>query len=204
MSDDFQDYYELLELSPNANPETIERTYRYLATKVHPDAGGDKAKFGLLVKAFETLKDPVRRAEYDKKLFERKQLHSNLVEHASQAGRDTIDRHKLLCLYYAQRRQDPKHPALGAVTVETLMKCGPEVLDFHIWYFREKGWIKRADNGGFAITAEGVDRVESGEVRTANRTLLKLQKLEGGSSRLLTPTANTATTTVATTSTPTS
>ncbi len=33
----FTDYYEILEISPNANSETIERIFRYLAMLYHPD-----------------------------------------------------------------------------------------------------------------------------------------------------------------------
>ena len=33
----FTDYYEILEISPNANSETIERIFRYLAMRYHPD-----------------------------------------------------------------------------------------------------------------------------------------------------------------------
>jgi curved DNA-binding protein len=30
-------------------------------------------------------------------------------------------------------------------------------LEFHIWYLKEKRWIERNENGGFVITANGVD-----------------------------------------------
>jgi hypothetical protein len=30
---------------------------------------------------------------------------------------------------------------------------------FHVWYLREQGLIRRDEDGGFAITAAGVDRV---------------------------------------------
>jgi curved DNA-binding protein CbpA len=33
----FTDHYEVLEISPNANSETIERIFRYLASRYHPD-----------------------------------------------------------------------------------------------------------------------------------------------------------------------
>ena len=33
----FIDYYETLEISPNANSGTIERMFRYLAQRYHPD-----------------------------------------------------------------------------------------------------------------------------------------------------------------------
>lgn len=175
VTDHFEDYYELLELSPNANQETIERVFRYFATKWHPDAGGDKAKFSLLIRAFETLRDPATRAGYDAKYQARQQHADNLIDNATAAGNDAVDRHKLLELYYARRRQNHKNPALGITTVQHLMKCPLEILEFHLWYFREKGWLDRADNGGFAITAEGVDRVESNAVAAANHQLLALK-----------------------------
>ena len=171
-----KDYYELMELSPSANQETIEKMFRYLAIRWHPDAGGDKAKFNLLMKAFETLRDPATRTAYDVKLQQQCQEGSELVSHAQKAGPDTVDRHKLLCLFYARRRQEPRKPALGIVTVETLMKCPAEVLEFHLWYFREKAWIKRADNGGFEITAEGVDQVESREIEFAKQLRIESKR----------------------------
>ena len=168
MSKITKNYYEILELSSNANQDTIERMFRYLAAKHHPDAGGDKEKFSYLVKAFENLRDPVSRATYDAQLQKEQQASAALVEHAKQAGPDTIDRHELLCLFYARRRQNEDNPAIGVVTIEKTMKLPPEVLKFHLWYFREKGWVKRAENGGLEITAAGVDKVESNEIAMIN------------------------------------
>lgn len=176
MSEDFVDYYELLEVSPNANLETIERVFRYFATKCHPDAGGDKQRFATLIRAFETLKDPAARAAYDARYQQRQQQAANLIDSASAAGHDTVDRHKLLCLFYAKRRQDFKKPAMGMSSLEHMMGCPAEILEFHLWYFKEKGWIQRDPNGGFAITADGVDRIESTEVAQANHKLIALQR----------------------------
>ena len=184
------DYYELMELSQSANQETIEKMFRYLATKWHPDAGGDKKRFNLLTTAFKVLRDPATRTAYDVKLQQQREQGTSLVQHAKQAGPDTVDRHKLLCLFYARRRQEPKKPALGEVTVEALMKCPREVLEFHLWYFREKGWIQRADNGGYVITADGVDRVESREVEFANHLRLESSKTRSNSSSLPAPVAS--------------
>ncbi|NNC65504.1 MAG: DnaJ domain-containing protein, partial [Gammaproteobacteria bacterium] len=36
-NDQNQDLYEILEISPNASHETIERVFRYLAQRYHPD-----------------------------------------------------------------------------------------------------------------------------------------------------------------------
>ena len=116
-----QNHYELLELSPNASQETIERMFRHLAAKWHPDAGGDREKFSQLVEAFENLKDKESRAAYDQGLQKQQIMEARIVSHAEQAGPDTVDRHKLLRLYYAARRQNPKRPALGSATIEALM-----------------------------------------------------------------------------------
>lgn len=40
--------------------------FRFLATKMHPDAGGDKEKFSRLVKAFEIIRDPSTAEGVDK------------------------------------------------------------------------------------------------------------------------------------------
>ena len=53
----FVDFYEILQLSPNASAETLERVYRLLAKRYHPDnqLTGDAEKFSELQQAFETL-----------------------------------------------------------------------------------------------------------------------------------------------------
>ncbi|RVD52370.1 J domain-containing protein, partial [Mesorhizobium sp. M2D.F.Ca.ET.140.01.1.1] len=47
----FIDYYELLEISPNANSETIERIFRYFAMRYHPDNRdtGNETRFSEIV-----------------------------------------------------------------------------------------------------------------------------------------------------------
>ena len=57
----FIDYYEILEISPNANSGTIDRMFRYLAQRYHPDNQdtGDRLRFDAIVEAHDTLRDPV-------------------------------------------------------------------------------------------------------------------------------------------------
>ena len=64
---DFVDYYELLQISPNAEVETIHRVYKMLATRYHPDntETGDLARFLLLNQAYETLADAGLRSSYN-------------------------------------------------------------------------------------------------------------------------------------------
>ena len=66
---DFVDYYELLQLSSNADTDTIERVFRHLAKKLHPDntESADPDRFRLIVEAHRILSDPEARAGYDVK-----------------------------------------------------------------------------------------------------------------------------------------
>lgn len=160
---DFVDYYETLESSCNASFETIERTFRFLAKRFHPDTveGGDRQRFSEIVEAYETLRDPEKRAEFDARREGQLDEQNSIMREAGHASSDTRDRHRLLTLFYAQRRRDYKNPGIGASTLEELMGLSTEVLEFHLWFFREKGWINREDSGTLSISAAGVDKIEA-------------------------------------------
>ena len=59
------DYYELLGIDRGASTADVKAAYRSLAKVMHPDAGGTAGTFTMLRQAYETLRDPVRRAAYD-------------------------------------------------------------------------------------------------------------------------------------------
>ncbi len=64
------DYYEILEVSRDADGETIKKAYRKLALKYHPDRNqGDKEaeeKFKRINEAYEILSDENKRSIYDR------------------------------------------------------------------------------------------------------------------------------------------
>jgi curved DNA-binding protein len=166
------DYYEFLQISPNAEPDTIHRVYRFMAARLHPDnpTTGDTEKFFLLRQAYDVLSDRERRAEYD----------ATRKNGACQSGptplstwidfMDSMEgelnrRLAVLAVLYFQRRSNPYKPEVSLLDIERRMGFPRDYLDFTTWYLRNKGYITRADNSDFALTAEGVDFVETQRVQ---------------------------------------
>jgi curved DNA-binding protein CbpA len=172
--EDFHDYYEALEISANANAQTIERVFRYLARKYHPDnrATADRDRFEAVLKAYGVLRDPEKRARYDIEYHSRSDMAAELAEevsHKDGVDRDIDIQSKLLSIFYARRRKTVKEPGVGDFELEKLLGCPMDMLDFNLWYLREKRWIVKIENGAWAITAEGVDRVWAERQQAAER-----------------------------------
>jgi len=59
------DYYQALNVDKTASQEDIKKAYRRLASKHHPDKGGDTKKFQEIQTAYDVLSDPAKRQQYD-------------------------------------------------------------------------------------------------------------------------------------------
>jgi curved DNA-binding protein CbpA len=161
------DYYEFLQISPSADADTIHRVFRFLAIRLHPDNQdtGDAAKFFLLKQAYEVLSHPDRRAAYDAARQKSQPVPlSTSVDFMDSVEGELNRRLAVLAVLYFQRRANPYLPEVSFRDIERRLGFPRDYLEFTAWYLRTKGYITRADNSAFAITAEGVDFVETQRV----------------------------------------
>jgi curved DNA-binding protein CbpA len=160
------DYYEVLQISPNAEPDTVQRVYRLLAQRYHPDnqETGNAAKFRVIHEAYSVLSDPDARVKYDVAHRDRQQDRWRLISLASAASGSSRDdkmvRLTVLDLLCTQRRVNPTHPGLFPGEIEKLTGIPIEHLEFCTWYLIQKRLIQRSDSSRFVITAEGVDYLD--------------------------------------------
>ena len=78
---DTLDCYEVMQLSPHADADTISHVHRMLALRYHPDNAetGNSEKFIRLSEAYRILSDPEKRARYDAGRRDDKGLRSKIV-----------------------------------------------------------------------------------------------------------------------------
>lgn len=165
MQEPFVDYYELMQISPGAEPETIHRVYRMLAMRLHPDnpSTGDLEAFLALNEAYAVLSDSVQRAAYDAAhcLYQTRPLEVfDTREFALGLESEANRRLGVLCLLYSHRRADSEGPGVSLLQLESLMGIPREHLLFSAWYLREKEFVRFDESSSLLITAAGVDFVE--------------------------------------------
>jgi curved DNA-binding protein len=160
------DYYEILQVSANAEPDTIHRIYRLLAQRFHPDnqESGDADRFQQIHESYTILSDPERRAKYDVSYHQLRQERWRLVSNGANSENDfefeQIGRLTLLEALYTRRRMEPTTPSLMTSDLETLIGRPREHLDFTIWYLQQKKYVTRDDQARLQITADGVEHLE--------------------------------------------
>jgi curved DNA-binding protein CbpA len=165
------DYYEILQISPNADPETVHRVYRIMASRFHPDnpTTGSLERFIQLREAYQTLSDPALRAAYDAghqirqtqplPIFWQKSFVDGVEGEANR-------RLGVLSLLYHRRRVNENRPGVSVMELERRMAFPREYLNFALWYLRAKGYVQlMEDNSDYAVTGAGVDYLESCSVK---------------------------------------
>ena len=160
------DYYETLQISSNAEPETVHRVYRMLAQRFHPDnrETGNATRFREVIEAYQVLSDPARRAQYDVVHQRQRQDRWRLVATGAEAendfGVEQFVRLTVLEVLYTKRRVEPHEPGLYIVDLEKMTGRPREHLEFTVWFLVQKKFIQRADNSLLVITADGVEHLE--------------------------------------------
>ncbi|MBK5290287.1 MAG: DnaJ domain-containing protein [Acidobacteriia bacterium] len=159
------DFYEVLQLSPKADLDTVHRVFRIMAQRYHPDnqSSGDSEFFKLVMEAYRVLSDPERRAAYDARHQADRQLRWRIFDSGKAAQGVTTEKAKrkaALSALYTKRMNLPDQPGLTVIELEDLLGIPREQLEFTLWYLREHGYTARADNGRYTITFHGVDQAE--------------------------------------------
>jgi hypothetical protein len=165
LSEDKPDHYEALQLSSNADADTIHRVYRALAQRFHPDnkETGSTDMFRRVLDAYQVLSDPERRAAYDADYRVIKKLQWRIFDQPKASvgvEGEKAKRRGVLSLLYTKRRNVPESPAMSLVELEEILGVPRDHLEFTLWYLRENALVTRGDNAKFAITCKGVDLAE--------------------------------------------
>jgi len=160
------DYYDALQVSATAEPETIHRVYRLLAQRFHPDnkESGNEARFRTITEAYNVLSDPEKRARYDVLHQQQRNDRWRLVSAGAHAENDfemeMSVRLTLLEALYTCRRVEPGQPAIFSTDLESLLGRPREHLEFTIWYLAQRKYISKDDHSRLQITADGADYLE--------------------------------------------
>jgi curved DNA-binding protein len=154
----FVDYYEVLQISPNADQETVHRVYRVQAQRFHPDnqETGNAATFRSLSDAYQILSDPQKRADYDAQ-----HRHSRPPNPTSTLADEHRKRHEILNILYRKRLAQPDQPAMGLRDLLEHLGMPREQLEFSLWYLKEGGYLLRTDSARHSITLKGVELIET-------------------------------------------
>lgn len=161
----FVDYYQLLQISPSAETETIQRVCRVMANWYHPDnpQTGDAARHARIVRANEILCRRETRAAYDATyhahmakplpVFQRKEFAPGIEGEQNR-------RMGILCLLYNRRRANPESAGLSILDLENQTGFPRELLQFTLWCLKEADLIRQAESTDFAISGRGAEYLE--------------------------------------------
>jgi hypothetical protein len=160
------DFYEVLQVSRNADIDTIHRVFHLLAQRFHPDnaATGDDSKFRQTVEAHRVLSNPDLRAAHDIQLLEENHVRVRIfdsLESTQGVQAEIRKRQGVLRLLYTRRMMNPSQPALRGRDFVEMLGCPAEHLEFALWVLKENKLLQRSDNNAYEITWQGVEAFEA-------------------------------------------
>jgi curved DNA-binding protein CbpA len=162
----FVDYYEILQVSENAEPETINRVYRIFAQRYHPDnkETGNDGRFREITEAYQILSNPEKRAQFDathqRHRKERWRLVSAGAESENNFELEQIMRLTVLEALYTKRRLEPQNPGIFLLDLEKMVGRPREHLEFTVWFLAQKRLIN-TDDARMYLTADGAEYLEA-------------------------------------------
>ena len=161
-----QDHYEVLQISKYADGDTIQRVFRLMARRFHPDNPntGNEARFRQIHEAYLVLSDPEKRASYDARHETLRQERWRFVQTGPPSDNDfALEQHVrsvVLEILYSRRRTEPEHTGMSHLELSQLLGRPREHMEFTIWYLIHKGLVQRGDQSSLNITVDGVDFLE--------------------------------------------
>lgn len=174
------DYYEVLQVSDAAEPETINRVYRIFAQRYHPDnqETGNETHFREITEAYQILSNPEKRAQYDATNEKRRRDRWRVVsEGATSENNFELEqavRLTVLEALYTQRRIEPSNPGIYLRELERMVGRPREHLEFTIWFLNQKKLIN-SDDSRMYLTADGAEYLEE-----SYRSNLHRKRLQSG------------------------
>jgi curved DNA-binding protein CbpA len=159
------DYYEVLQVSDGAEPETVNRVYRLLAQRYHPDnrETGNEARFREITEAYQILSSPETRAQYDATHNQLRKDRWRLVSAGVQSENDfemeQVVRLTVLEALYTKRRVEPHSPGINLLDMERMLGRPREHLEFTLWFLSQKKLINMED-ARMQLTAAGAEYLE--------------------------------------------
>ena len=178
MSSSDIDFYEVLQVSDNAEPDTISRVYRSLAQRYHPDnrETGNEERFREITEAYQVLSNPEKRAGYDATNQARKKERWRVVESGAESENnfelEQVVRLTVLEALYTQRRLNTNNPGIYLLDLQRMLGRPREHLEFTIWFLSQKKLIN-SDDARLYLTAEGAEYLEDSYRNNMHRKRLQ-------------------------------
>jgi curved DNA-binding protein CbpA len=123
MDNNTDDYYSLLGVKRGASPAEIKNAYRKMVFRYHPDRNPDDRdaadKFKLVLDAYDTLSDAVKRAMYDQ--ARRSPSEQETQEHEAQWGTDIGKGFRFSQEFRAKSQPEPRCPDCSALGTDHIL-----------------------------------------------------------------------------------